>query len=135
MQITGQELKITQSSFADAKALEKAIGRALKGNGSISLPGSLEDEATPDTMSTIIDAVLSVAISDEVERALFKCAERALVGTEKVDQDFFEKAENREHFYPIMIEIIKVNVAPFFKNLLSQFGDLIPNLGNFLKSK
>jgi len=130
MQINGKELKITLSSFSDARALEKSIERALKGTRfeipsiTTGADGKIDMEKTDVDLPGIIDMVLGVATSDEVENALFVCAQRALVGTDKVDRDFFEKAENREHFYPIMVEIIKVNVGPFFKALGSKFGDL-----------
>lgn len=48
----------------------------------------------------------------------------ALLGTEKIDRDFFEAAEHRELYYPIMYEVITVNVGPFLKGLASKFGAL-----------
>ena len=65
---------------------------------------------------------LSVITSKRVKDALFKCAEKALVGADKVDRSFFESVENREFYYPIMTEVIKVNLGPFFKSLGSLFG-------------
>ncbi len=130
MHINGKELKITISSFRDARDLEKAIERALKGTRfeipsiARSADGKIDLEHTDVDFSGMVDMVLGVSTSDEVEDCLFKCAERAMVGQEKVDRDFFERVENREHFYPIMVEIIKVNVGPFFKALASKFGGL-----------
>ncbi|MGO8695998.1 MAG: phage tail assembly chaperone [Rectinemataceae bacterium] len=126
MQLGGKDLRITPASFADASALQKAIGRALKGSrfDLSSLPGSSTEELPAGFLESAIGLILSVAVSDEVEDALFRCSERALLGTEKIDRDFFEAAEHRELYYPIMYEVITVNVGPFLKGLASKFGAL-----------
>jgi hypothetical protein len=130
MQLNGMELKITPASFSDAMALEKAIGRALKGT-KFTMPTIIQDgagkvdlEKSDIDLVGVIDLVLGAAVSDEVETCLFSCAQTALLGTSKIDRDFFEKVEHRELYYPIMVEIIKVNVGPFFKGLASKFGAL-----------
>ena len=130
MTINGTELRITLGSFQEAMALQKAIGRALKGT-KLELPEDITAELKADMFSGIIDAVLGVATSDDVEKCLFECAARCLAGTEKIDRDFFEKAENRQYYFPIMVEIIKANVGPFFKGLDTQFkglGQMIASL-------
>ncbi len=134
MKIGNKELRITPASFDDAMALQKAVGRSLQGS-KLELPGSIDEEMSTDTLSDVINMVLSVAVDDDVEAALFKCCERALVGDEKINRDYFEDADNRQHFYPIMIEILKVNLAPFFKNLLSSFGVTGKKIIASLKSK
>ena len=87
--------------------------------------GKIDLEKSDVDLSGLIDLVLGAAVSDEVQAALFSCSARALLGTDKIDSDFFEKVENRELYYPIMIEIIKVNVGPFLKGLASKFGALV----------
>lgn len=125
MQVNGSELLITPASFAEAMALQKAIGRALKGN-KLDLPESVTADMKPEMLTGIIDAVLGVACSDEVETCLFECAKRSVYGPAKepVTRDFFEKPENRAAYYPIMIEIIKANCGPFFKDLGIQLSGL-----------
>lgn len=135
MQLKGSELRITIASFTQSKALVKAIERALK-SCKLDLSG-LGDDLAPDIKSgerldlskidftkasgfieTIFNLVLSADSSDEVERCAFDCMTgRTLIGTEAVNQDFFEKPENRELYYPILIEVIKVNAGPFIKGL------------------
>ena len=134
MQIGGKDLVITPAPFSDALALQKAIGRAIKGT-KLDLPKDAEIEMNLDNIGSIIDMVLGVATSDEVEGCLLACASRALYGPTKepVSRDFFEKIENRELYYPIMVEIIKANVGPFFKGLGSQFSGLAGKLGVSLK--
>lgn len=134
MQINGKELLITPAAFGDAMALQKAIGRALKGT-KLELPESMAEKMDASQLGDIIGAVLGVATSDEVEAALFACASRAVYGPgkEPISTEFFEKVENRELYYPIMIEIIKANVGPFFKGLSSKFEGLGQMLGNSRK--
>ena len=131
MQLNGMELKITPASFSDAMALQKAIGRALKGT-KFTMPTMVKDAKGDIDLGKsdidlvgVIDLVLGVAVSDEVQACLFACSARALLGQDKIDADFFEKVEHRELYYPIMVEIIKVNVGPFFKGLASKFGALV----------
>lgn len=134
MQIGGKELIITPAPYQDARALQKAIGRALKGVR-IDLPGSVKEDMKAESLSDIISALLSVAVDDEVEACLFVCAARAVIGGEKITTEYFEKVENRQYFYPIMYEIIMVNVGPFFSGIASQFGDIAGKLGVSLKQK
>lgn len=123
MTINGSELKITAGSFQEALALQKAIGRALKGTR-LDLPTDAKAEVTTDMFSDIIGAVLGVATSDDVEACLFDCAKRCVIGSEQITRDYFEKVENRKNYFPIMVEIIKANVGPFIAGLSSQLGAL-----------
>lgn len=134
MQIGGKELIVTPAPYQDARALQKAIGRALKGVR-IDLPGSVKEDLKAESLSEILNAVLRVAVDDEVEACLFKCAERAVLGGEKITQEYFENIDNRQHFYPIMYEIVMVNVGPFFSGIASGFGDIAGKLGVSLKPK
>ena len=135
MMIGEVELRITPASWANAVGLQKALGRAIKEANLSFDVGDFKklDQAVEKLLPTMANGLLAVITSDEVESALFKCAEKALVGNEKVDRDFFEKIENRQHYFPIMIEIIKVNVGPFFKTLSSMFPDLGGKVLNILK--
>jgi len=138
--INGVELKITLGSFQEAMALQKAIGRALKGQ-KLDLSGASSDIIKKDAAgnidvgntdlsgaggiaTTIFNLLLGPACSDEVESCAMACAKRCLYGLDKVDLDFFEQEKNRSLYYPIMIEVIKANCGPFIKGLVSSFGDL-----------
>lgn len=135
MTINGQELRITPSSWSNAMELQKALGRAIKTEN---LPFELGDfrkidDAIEKLLPTLVKGLLAVVTSDEVEVALFKCAEKALLGTAKINRDFFEDVENRPHYFSIMLEVIKVNVGPFFKTLSSLFPDLGGKVLDILK--
>ena len=153
MKISGVEIHIEPASFADAMALQKALGRALKGQkldlGGISsdvvkkdAAGNIDIGATDlsgagGIATTIFNLLLGPACSDEVENAAMSCAKKCYTEPAKdpINADFFERVDNRGLYYPIMIEVIKANCGPFIKGLVSSFGDLGAILGNGLKLK
>ena len=121
MDIDGKELQVTPAAFSVAMALQKAVMKALKGSG-FNVGSSLDDMDA----GVLIDAVLSVASDDDVQALLFKCAERALIGSEKIDRDFFEDVGNRRHYWTIIAELDKVNLGPFFEGVVSGFSAIVP---------
>lgn len=142
MNISGVNIHIEPASFAEAMALQKAIGRALKGQrldfegvssdivkkdaeGKIDV-ASVDLSGAGGIATTLLNLLLGPACSDEVEAAAMVCAKRCYLesGKDKIDADFFEKTENRGLYYPIMVEVIKANCGPFIKGLVSSFGDL-----------
>jgi hypothetical protein len=131
------KLEITPASFSEAMALQRAIGKAInKGNINVDLEGfelnkddPLKSDVSGDTIGSVISSLISAGTSEEVEAAVFKCANRALYDYKKINIDFFEKVENRPLYYPIMIEIIKVNIGPFIGGLFSEFGGIIGLIG------
>ena len=129
MKFNKKNLKITMASFEDATNLQDAVATAIKGN-SLDIPESIDAKIN---VSTFLDAALNTLSDKRVREALFVCAERALYVDDKVNSDFFEKEENRELYYPVMVEILKVNLGPFIKGLLSMFGGLGGMLKNFQK--
>jgi hypothetical protein len=142
MNISGVNIHIELASFQDAMALQKALGRALKGQkldlSGVSTDVVKKDEAGNVDLSsvdlsgaggiatTVFNLLLGPACSDEVESAAMTCAKKCYVENtkEKIDLDYFEKPDNRPNYYPIMIEVIKANCGPFLKGLVSSFGDL-----------
>lgn len=142
MKISGVEIHIEPASFADAMALQKALGRALKGQkldlGGISsdvvkkdAAGNIDIGATDlsgagGIATTIFNLLLGPACSDEVESCAMACAKKCYTEPAKdpINSDFFERVDNRGLYYPVMIEVIKANCGPFIKGLVSSFGDL-----------
>lgn len=152
MKISGVDFHIEPASLQEALALQKAIGRALKGQkidlggvssevikkdavGNIDL-ASVDLSGAGGIATTIFNLLLGPVCSDEVESAAITCAKRCYVESgqkEPVDMDFFET--HRELYYPVLFEVIKVNCGPFIAGLVSSFGDLGAILGKSLKQK
>ena len=144
MIIDGKELIISPAGFSDAMVLKETIAKALKKNGvkfdlssidisSIDLD-NIETAKIGD-IGWVLDHILTLTTDSSIRAMLFKCAERAMFDKCKVDQDFFEIPENRKYYYPIMAEVIKINILPFFGLASSVFSKFKKMTEKFLKSK
>jgi hypothetical protein len=143
MNIDGKVLIVTPSSFGEAMSLQTAIVKALKENGiKVDLSGiSFSEEDILKTevgdIGWLLEPVLTVSTDPIIRELLFKCCKRASFGPEKtkIDVDFFEEPENRKYYYPIMMEVLKVNISPFFGFASSVFSKLKGLTDKYLKSK
>lgn len=144
VQVNGKRLLITPAAFEDAMELQDAVGNALKGakldlKGLDNVDASKLLETDVSTLSgpleSIIGMALSVVTSKPVRAALFKCCEKAVYGEDRVTREFFEAEANRELYYPIMVEVVKVNLGPFFRKVSSLFMGHGGMLQRFLASK
>lgn len=129
MTVNGKELKITVASFSDVMALMKALSDSMRDGGiKFNLQGfKFEGEIEIGDIGPVIEAALSVATDDAVRDRLLECGKKALIGDSKVNMDFFEAEENRQYYFPVMIEIARVNLAPFFGSLNS-LSSILPGL-------
>ena len=127
MKIEGHELKITPAPLQKSMDLMRSVANALRDQG-LDLESVEINAADPAKTEVPLDAilrnVLSVATDPVVINLLFDCAHHALVNSQRIDREFFEPVERRKYFYPVMLEILKVNVMPFFDDLGSWFGGL-----------
>lgn len=143
MIIDGKELIVTPASFAEVMALKVAIVKALKENGvKVDLSGiNLNEEdilkAKVGDIGWVLEPILTVSTDPIIRKLLFKCCERVVFGPEKtkIDADFFENSENWKYYYPIMTEVMKVNLIPFFEIVSSVLSKLKGMTDKFLKSK
>ena len=136
--IDGIELTISPASFGEVMGLQLAITKALKEHG-IKFDLSSLDMGAENLMKMelgdigwIIEPVLTLATDETIRKHLFDCSKRGLFGKSKIDEDFFEVPENRKYFYPIMIEVLKVNIGPFF-GLVSSLFSRLGSLNDFLR--
>lgn len=124
MKIEGKELQITECSFDEGMELQDSIAIALA-DGKIdigSLASTQDDDYSNFDIGAIIQPILKVISNKRLRDALFACSKRAIYDNQKVDKDFFEEPKNRRLYYPIMLEVLKVNVGPFIESLIGQFG-------------
>lgn len=126
---SGAKLGVGPCPFGDAHRLVKAIMGSLKG---ADLPAEVAGVDTDDLgaalkspalLSTLMDRILTVATSDDVERAVMACMERCTYDGEKITRDLFDDPEVtekiREDYYRICMEVVKANCAPFFRKAFS----------------
>jgi len=136
--IDGIELNVTPASFAEVMALEEAISKALKADGikidlsSVNIDLENIEKFEAGDVGWVAAPILTLVTDSAIRVHLFQCAKRALFGKDKIDVDFFDKVENRKYYYPIMMEVLKINIAPFFGLASSAFSNL-PGLTELLQ--
>lgn len=113
---TGARLTVSEAAYADADALLKALARCAKG---VPLPKNfLEADVT-----ILKDVLVEAVVSDDVDRAIFKCAERAAYENVKVTKSLFDdpklKDSARQDRFLIFWHVIEVNCGPFFGKTFS----------------
>jgi len=136
--INGKKLTITPSDFRTCVALKNAVIKALN-KQKLSIGDDVLDTAmalqggdiskanvSGDLLGTLLNTILSVAGSTEVEELLMECAKKAVIGVmqEKIDLDYFEREVNREDYIPVMYYLLIENVGPFFKGASSMLPAL-----------
>ena len=113
---SGTTMTITPADFAAANALRKSLMKSLKG-----IP--LGPEMLQQDVSVLADLFAQVGTSDEVERDVFACGQKALYGERKFDRALFDDPtvgeQARKDFLEACWNIVQVNVLPFFDHPLS----------------
>lgn len=121
---SGKKVKVIPASFAVSMKLKNTIMTTLAKNG-IDLKGfdvskmSLKQEINADLLNTLITTVMAVDGNDEVVKVLFECMSVCTHDHERITEATFEDEGARGDYYPIAIEVIKANLLPFFKGLVS----------------
>jgi hypothetical protein len=117
---SGANLVVSESSYQDANALLKALTRCAKG---IPLPKNLMEADVTMLKDMLVEAV----VSEEVDAALFKCAERAVYESVRVDKTIFDDPKLREKarsdYFLILWHIVEVNCGPFFGKAFSELRE------------
>lgn len=125
---SGVTVVINPAKLKVATALKNAIFREI-GKSGIKLPPDkidLKTEITGELVETIVQPILLLDSSPEVEKAIFDCLIFCTYDHEKITYDTFEDIEARADYYEVVIECIKDNLMPFFKNLVSKLKTLQP---------
>lgn len=130
--MTEPKIDIRVAPWAESVELKNAITGALAEKG-IDLAGldlkGLGAMEIEDFLSPLINIVLTIDSNMRVQNALANCMKRCSYNGEMITEETFENVEAREYYYPIIVDILKVNLAPFFKRLLSE-----SNLGSLIKA-
>ena len=142
MDLDGKELVIQPSSFANTMSLKYHIGKALSmkdldiGSVKINEVDPLKSDVGSETIGMLLENAISVATDPKVMASLFKCCEKVvMLDNDLINESFFNKIENRGYYYPIMIEVIKVNIMPFFDKISSMFTEAGELMAKLQKSK
>ena len=152
---SGAKLYVSVAEWGKVKPLHDAVARALIGSGVSApevaavvktvrdrlAPGGDDAKASKEEQVTLLAVLarkaLEVASNQELERAIFACAEAAYYrpdGTDKLSVQFSFKAlgygvfdhpacrlSARGDYYDICEAVVEVNLLPFATALLSKF--------------
>ncbi len=128
---SGSKMVVSEASYVDANALLKALLKTAKGVQLAKNP--LETDVT-----MLKEIVLEAATSDDVDRMIFKCAERAVYENVKVTRELFDdpklKEKARGDYFLILWHVIEVNCGPFFGKTFSALKERLATSPFFQKS-
>ena len=126
---SGAEIVIRPASFKNAMALKNAVMKELSSDG-------VDFNMDFNGVADIVPLFAKVDSSEAVQSALFACLATCSYNKAKINLELFDDHESaRSDYYEIIIACAKENLSPFFKNLLSGLGDVIPKMAESLKQK
>lgn len=120
-----KSIEIKPANFQEAINLKKAAMKCLQESKVLE---NINFESVE--LAALIDKFLEVLFSAEAsttfEKALFECLKVCYINENGIKnkispQLFDEKPELREDYYEIISKCVEVNLAPFFKSLVSEF--------------
>ncbi len=124
-------MSVSEAAYEDADALLKALAKCARG---IPLPKDLMQADVTILKDMLVEAVTS----DEVDRAIFKCADRAMYENAKVSKALFDdpklKDKARQDRFLIFWHVIEVNCGPFFGKTFSILRERLQTSPYFQKS-
>lgn len=88
------------------------------------------------TYEDLFQIVMSIDSDVDVFNACFECMEKGIYKDVKITKDVFEDESARADLYEVLFYCLKVNVYPFFRNLLSSLktNSNLAEIGENLKS-
>lgn len=120
-----KNLTIKVAGFQDAINLKKAVAKCLLDAGVVK---NLELQGLEfvTLIDKIAELLFSAEMSDDFNKAVFECLKYCYIEENGVKnkitpQLFDEKPELREDYYEIVSKCVEVNLAPFFKSLVTEF--------------
>lgn len=118
---SGKEIISQPSTFEKGRRLYQVILREAK---KLNL-----DLGNLDVDANIIFQIGTLALSsEEIDQAIWEVSDKTLIDGVKVSVDYFKVVENREDYFHFLMEVAKVNLAPFMKSLFAQFAPLLETM-------
>lgn len=82
-----------------------------------------------EEVDTLKNLLMQLGGSPRLEGVIFDCLICCTYNGVKITKDIFEPEDARADFYPIVWEVLKLNLRPFFKSLLSTLSSPTPPTG------
>lgn len=125
---SGAELQIQLGSFASGTRLLQTVARTL---ASVEIDFDMSDlkDIGAKDINSLKNVFLALLASEAVERDALECAKKCLYNKERIVTGTFEPETARADYIPVMVEVMKANLRPFFSGLdLSSLTGLKPQL-------
>lgn len=129
----GVKVTLLPTSLDKAYKLKSLVEKAILKQG-IKLSDILADgDMNYEDLASIL---LAVDSDIDVFNACFECMDKSIYKDLKITKDVFEDETARADLYEVLFYCLKVNVYPFFRNLLSSLktDSNIAGIGENLKS-
>ena len=129
----GVKVTLNPTSLDKAYKLKSLVEKAILKQG-IQLSDILaEGDMNYEDLAQII---LAIDSDIDVFNACFECMDKGIYKDLKITKDVFEDETARADLYEVLFYCLKVNVYPFFRNLLSSLktDSNLEGIGESLKS-
>lgn len=137
---SGAVLGLQHAPFALACSLRRAVAAELAraqidlrldATNLTDLKKFMAQEVDFNAIKNILCQLLS---SESLERSLMDCAKSCTLNEVKITPALFEDPTLRGDYFPVLWEVAKLNLQPFFENLASQLPALSQNVAGSPKS-
>lgn len=120
---SGAELEITLAPFMEGERLFTATAECLK---SVKVDGKTDVQDLTSNINSLKDAFLSCLTSQDMKDAILVCLKRCTYNRKRITSwDVFDSIEARQDYLAVCWEVVKFNLTPFMKSLISKLSGLM----------
>lgn len=115
-----KKVVINVAPFKEMCALKSEAMKCLKSIDKSDL-ANIQEGDTSKALDRFIEVIINADTSEDFNKALFKCLGRCVYDEfHAITPQFFDdNPEAIEDYYEIVVKCIEVNLAPFFKSLVT----------------
>lgn len=124
---SGAELEMTLAPFMEGERLFSATAECLKG---VKVDGNTDVSDLTSNLNSLKDMFLSCLTSQAMKEAILACLKRCTYNKQRITSwDIFDDIQAREDYLAVCWEVVKFNLTPFTKSLISKFNEVTKNIG------
>ena len=123
---SGAELEMTLAPFMEGERLFSATAECLKG---VKVDGNADVSDLTSNLNNLKDMFLSCLTSQDMKDAILACLKRCTYNKQRITSwDIFDDVKAREDYLAVCWEVVKFNLTPFTKSLISKFNEVTKNI-------
>ena len=124
---SGAELEMTLAPFMEGERLFSATAECLKG---VKVDGNADVSDLTSNLNSLKDMFLGCLTSQAMKEAILACLKRCTYNKQRITSwDIFDDINAREDYLAVCWEVVKFNLTPFTKSLISKFNEVTKNIG------